>query len=682
MQPFLRTSIIVILPGAFLCLLAADTFVVDQARGKDSGIGNEADPFATVGKGVAALKPGDTLTVNAGVYREQITVTALGTAAAPILIRAAVGQRVVLSGGERITGWQTCTPEQAMGSAHAANIHWVDIDWQPTAFFEDGAEQDIARTPNEGWWPTVKADHTTVTDPKNLTQTTDVWKGSTLFFFRYKGVAQTRKKVTGFDPATSTLTLDAPLGSGKATYTAGSDRYRLENLVTLIDRPGEWAWTAQGESGARLFYWPKQQDIAKAVIEIPRRPRVFDLGATAYSTVQGFEIVHAAYPGRTPDAAVLNNCDNAVIGAGDSITITGCSIHHNGRFGIQGGGYKNLKIVRNLIYRNQYGIALSGQSGTLIENNEIADGTVDGLIISHKASDIMVRGNYIHHHNSMAHPDNIQMHNVTKNITFDSNLVVSAGQSVMMENCSQIVFRNNMFAGSAANMMIMGHGNATKGTWERNTFAMWTAALFSLTAQDYTISRNIMVNNGGTVFYGIPAKGEFSADHNLWFRAPGVTFQLGTINRQDAKAEKFNTLEELQKKSGQEKDSVMKDPEFKNAPVICTSLDAKKIGDNTRECLIVDAMGGQFKVGDAVEVHFDGVVRKVIAQEGETVTIDPPLAEAPDRVLLISNWKDKTEFTLDLASPFNDQHGSTINAPAYARGDFDGDGKRDIPEYH
>lgn len=664
-----------------LPLAAADTYVVDQAKGNDGNAGSAEAPFASVGKGVAALKPGDTLLVKAGIYREQVKVTAQGTAEAPIRIQAAPGERAVLSGGERITGWQKVTPEMALGSPHAANILWVDIDWQPTALFEDGKERGIARSPNEGWWPTVKADATSITDPKNLTQTTDVWKGATLFFFRYKGVAQTRKKVVSFDPATSTLTLDAPLGSEKSAYTPGSDRYRLENLITLIDKPGEWAWTPQGETKARLFYWPERPDIDQALIEVPKRERIIILGATSHCTIDGFEIRHAAFPGRTPDAAVLSDCDKSVQGSGVGITITNCCIHHNGRFGIQGRGYTDLKITRNLIYRNQYGVALSGQSGTLIEHNEIADNTVDGLILSHQAFDITVRGNYVHHHNSMAHPDNIQMHNVTKNITFDSNLVISAGQSFMMENCSHITFRNNIVAGSAAVMMIMGHGNATDGTWERNTFALWTAQLFSLTAQNYALSRNIMVNNGGTTVFTIPTKGTFASDHNLWFRAPGVTWMLGNLNRKDEKPIKLNTLEDLQKKGNQDLNSVMKDPEFRNAPVICVSLDAKKIGDNTRDRLLLDRLGSQFQVGDNVEVHFDGVVRKVTAQEGDAITIDPPLAEAPDRTLLICNWKEKTSFVLDFASPFNDQYGSTVNAPAYARGDFDGDDKRDIPEY-
>ena len=44
--------------------------------------------FKTIGEGVAALKPGDTLTIMPGEYREQVSARLVGTAEAPIAIRA------------------------------------------------------------------------------------------------------------------------------------------------------------------------------------------------------------------------------------------------------------------------------------------------------------------------------------------------------------------------------------------------------------------------------------------------------------------------------------------------------------------------------------------------------------------------------------------------------------------
>lgn len=65
---------------------AAAPYVVDQAKGDDAAVGSQAAPWRTTSRGVRDLKPGDTLTVSAGVYRETVTVTCRGTAEAPITI--------------------------------------------------------------------------------------------------------------------------------------------------------------------------------------------------------------------------------------------------------------------------------------------------------------------------------------------------------------------------------------------------------------------------------------------------------------------------------------------------------------------------------------------------------------------------------------------------------------------
>ena len=49
--------------------------------------------------------------------------------------------------------------------------------------------------------------------------------------------------------------------------------------------------------------------------------------------------------------------------------------------------------------------------------------------------------------------------------------------------------------------------------------------------------------------------------------------------------------------------------------------------------------------------------------------------------MFVANWKEKTDLMLDFSSPFSGKYGSTINTPAFLKGDFNGDGKRDVPAY-
>lgn len=61
-------------------------------------------PWRTIQHGVDALKPGDTLRVGTGVYREQIEIHHGGTALAPITIEAIHGAHVIVSGADRLAG--------------------------------------------------------------------------------------------------------------------------------------------------------------------------------------------------------------------------------------------------------------------------------------------------------------------------------------------------------------------------------------------------------------------------------------------------------------------------------------------------------------------------------------------------------------------------------------------------
>ncbi len=73
----------------------------------------------TVGEAVARLGPGDTALIHAGVYRERVVVDKSGSAQAPITLRAAEGEHVVLTGADHITDW---TP--VPGTERAYSTPW------------------------------------------------------------------------------------------------------------------------------------------------------------------------------------------------------------------------------------------------------------------------------------------------------------------------------------------------------------------------------------------------------------------------------------------------------------------------------------------------------------------------------------------------------------------------------
>ena len=88
--------------------LSAETYEVAQhnAQASDDGTGSAEHPWKTIAKAAASAKPGDTILIRDGTYRESVVIKTSGTSQAPIRLEAAPGSHVVLTGADRLTGWQ------------------------------------------------------------------------------------------------------------------------------------------------------------------------------------------------------------------------------------------------------------------------------------------------------------------------------------------------------------------------------------------------------------------------------------------------------------------------------------------------------------------------------------------------------------------------------------------------
>src|SRR4051812_20187578 len=74
--------------------------------GSDSADGSEEGPFRTISRAAAIARPGDTVLVHAGEYREWVQPQRGGLSdQRRITYQAAAGEHVVIKGSERVTGW-------------------------------------------------------------------------------------------------------------------------------------------------------------------------------------------------------------------------------------------------------------------------------------------------------------------------------------------------------------------------------------------------------------------------------------------------------------------------------------------------------------------------------------------------------------------------------------------------
>ena len=79
--------------------------VAQTAEANDFGDGTEDVPFATIQKAADVARAGDTVIIHEGVYNEKVTGKHNGTAAKPIIFKAADGENVTLSAFKTVSGF-------------------------------------------------------------------------------------------------------------------------------------------------------------------------------------------------------------------------------------------------------------------------------------------------------------------------------------------------------------------------------------------------------------------------------------------------------------------------------------------------------------------------------------------------------------------------------------------------
>lgn len=86
------------LNGYYPQVRAATVSYYVSPSGSDSATGSLTAPFRTVARGISQLKPGDTLYLRTGLYREQVNISVAGTAAARITVKSYPNEHAVIDG--------------------------------------------------------------------------------------------------------------------------------------------------------------------------------------------------------------------------------------------------------------------------------------------------------------------------------------------------------------------------------------------------------------------------------------------------------------------------------------------------------------------------------------------------------------------------------------------------------
>src|SRR5829696_348939 len=232
------------------------------SAGSDTADGSEGSPFRTISRAAAVARPGDTVLVHGGEYREWVAPRRGGLSEQRrITYEAAAGEHVVIKGSEVVTGWESsggtvwkaAVPNSLFGGFNPFSEE-IDGDWivYPEKLSPGKHLGDVYLN-GQSFYEVLSVEE--VSDPPLRTEVLDDWTGTT---DRVRDPEQTR------------YVWYADVGAEETTIWAnfqGADPNR--ELVEINVR--------------RSVFYPTEHHVD-------------------YVTVRGFELAHAACPWTPPTA--------------------------------------------------------------------------------------------------------------------------------------------------------------------------------------------------------------------------------------------------------------------------------------------------------------------------------------------------------------------------------------------
>ena len=312
--------------------------------GSDQNPGSQDLPFGTIAKAAGMARPGDTVMVHAGTYREWVQPARGGDSdARRITYRAAAGERVVIKGSERISGWKDL----------GEGVWKVDLD-------------DSYFAPNN-WYPFR-----------------DLILGKDEIGIQWLGVGRWCHKGEVF---------------------LNENRYReAKTLDECLKSTGAW-FTSRKDSTQSIYANFGQSDPNRELAEITVRHAVFGKDVQDgidYITVDGFVLMQSSEEW-LPTYAEPNS-RGVIFTSGSDWTIQNCTVSLAKMRGIVTDRGRNHLVRNNTIRKcGSAGIAGADTEGIVISGNWIEDihenqpytGAEHGGIKYHTSRNMIISGNII-----------------------------------------------------------------------------------------------------------------------------------------------------------------------------------------------------------------------------------------------------------------------------------------------
>ncbi len=363
---------------------AATLFVSPKGNDTNSGLGpGEGQALKTIQAGVGRLRPGDTLLLRGGVYRETVAFPRSGEPGRPLVVKAYQGEKVVVSGCDPITGWT-----RHKGTIWKAPMAWT-LGLGRNQVFADGQVMIEARFPNRPapglemyvadlspLWPTFGefSIPDSAREPGRVTsrllegQPADYWKGAIYYGVHYEGWCGQTGIIESSQPGAIRVGHRTNgwwfPGADPGGYQPEEGRGMIVGHMNALDQPGEWHW----QQNALYFIPPTGTKPGR--VEAKHRQLAFDLSGREHIRIEGLAVEAASM--RLEDSAwcVVDRCRLSYIAHftlqyGMGQVAPGRDTVKSGETGIFVGGHDNRFLNSSIRFSAGAGFHLRGYHHTI-----------------------------------------------------------------------------------------------------------------------------------------------------------------------------------------------------------------------------------------------------------------------------------------------------------------------------
>lgn len=363
--------------------VTSENVIYVSASATSSGNGSYSSPYKTISKAAKSAKPGDTVYIKGGIYRETLKPANSGTASAPITYKAADGEKVVISALEEVTGF---TADESNTNIVSASVKYDLGEGNNQVFINDAAVPE-ARYPNingddykysgsisgtrgtdvSPLYPTKGDLHVSASDKYKVTSTTllqddvtDRWKGARFVSLHGDGWNVSTAKVAG--SSKGSLTLDSDSVTEYWWYEPESSQTSFGYLTgtkEAIDQPGEWVM----ENKTLTMYLPEGKTAQSLTVEVKAAQLCIDLTGKSYINIEGIDTIGGGVTLHKSEMCNLLDCEMKYVS-------------HYGLSNDQREGYID---ETDLTSRNSEGAPQRGEIGVYIggKNNVVRNCVID-----------------------------------------------------------------------------------------------------------------------------------------------------------------------------------------------------------------------------------------------------------------------------------------------------------------